>query len=352
MKTFFLILATIFLSLSPFLSELTSCPMRIESFQILNDSKKPAENKTEILLTNGMKWLYSDNDLFEGTNCWKVDDRMNITYVYLEGYYLKNTSYQGCIPVKLQNRGSEELITKTILTIIKSKDAFKIVLDDSTEWFVGWWSGVWMEDWKEGDRIVVTPQDFVFGNADHLLINLDSDKKSLAENVRAQLMFSPETLDDEDFNKREPLDRRIFISNLFEKDNSFIIELNNGVSLKSSNLGKGWRRGDYLELDLSKRRIILTNLRTDEERKAQILISGSELAVIDEIKEKEGKIILSDDSVWLSNSRPFKSWKEGDRIIVSQIDGLGFDTSTHTLINVDSTDEKGNLTSIKSTIVK
>lgn len=34
----------------------------------------------------------------------------------------------------------------------------------------------WMKDWQAGDRIIVTAQEFIFGNADHLLLNLDRKK--------------------------------------------------------------------------------------------------------------------------------------------------------------------------------
>ncbi len=192
------------------------CPSSIMTIEAVDVS-----DKTTFFLNNGTLWTCNYKDLFEGSYAWRLGDRVNIVYVFFEGYYLQNVSCQGCVPVKLQNANSPDLKVNTIKEIIKNdeKSSNKIILDNGTRWF-GWWSSLWMAKWKVGDRIIVTEQEFICGDADHLLLNIDRDG---SPNVRAQLLYSPEKIKFIDYNKRKTRDWKIYIACAWLENDSFII---------------------------------------------------------------------------------------------------------------------------------
>ena|GEM_PF-5642474 len=315
-------------------------------------------DKTIIFLNNRTAWTCKYKDLFDGPYGWRLGDRVHIGYVYSEGYYLQNASGQGCVPVKLQNANAADLKVATIKEIIKNdkNSTNTIVLQDNTRWFIGLWSSAWMMDWQAGDRIIVTAQQFVFGNADHLLLNLDRKINNSPENVRAQLLYSPETIKFEDFNKRETRDWKISIKCISHETDSFTVELNNKTLWKCAQSKLDWQIGDNLEFDVDDEGCELINLRNSERVNATLINSPSneiDLPIIQKISRNGKKIILSDNSVWLMKSRGFKKWQQGNRIIVSPLSFVDIDTSTHILINIDKSTKEKNIPEYSSaTLVK
>ncbi len=313
---------------------------------------------TTIYLNNRTSWTCEYKDLFDGLYGWHLGDRIHIVYVYTEGYYLQNASCQGCVPVKLKNPNAADLKVTTIKEVIRNdkKSTNTIVLQDATRWFIGSWSSSWMKDWQPGDRIIVTAQEFVFGNADHLLLNLDRGKNNLPENVRAQLLFSPETIKFEDFNKRENRDWKIIINCIWQETGSIIIELNNKTIWKGSRPKLDWEIGDNIEFAFNDEECKLINLRNSEKINATIVNVYSEeidLPIIQKISRNGKEIILSDGSVWFSRSNRFKNWQQGNHIIVSSLSDVEIDTSTHILINIDKSTEEKNIQNYSSaTLVK
>jgi hypothetical protein len=325
---------------------------------ILTIEAADVSDETTIFLNNGTTWTCKYKDLFDGPYGWRLGDRIHIVYVYSEGYYLQNASCQGCIPAKLQNASSQDLKVNTIKEIIKNdkKSTNTIVLNDATRWFIGSWSSTWMEEWQVGDRIIVTVQEFIFGNADHLLINLDQGENSLPENVRAQLMYSTETIKFEDLNQRETRNWKISIVYAWQEKDSFIIELNNRTLWKCSQPELDWQSGDHLKFDLDDEECKLINLRNSEKIDATIVNSHSEeidLPTIQKISRNGKRLVLSNESVWFSRKGGFKKWQQGNRVIVSSLDEEAIDTSTHTLINIDkSPEDKGIRNYSSATLVK
>lgn len=315
-------------------------------------------DETTLLLNNGTAWTCKYKDLFDGPYGWHLGDRIHIVYVYFEGYYLQNASCQGCVPVKLQNANSQDLKVNSIKEIIKNdkKSTNTIVLNDATKWFIGSWSSAWMKDWQAGDRIIVTAQEFVFGNADHLLLNLDRGENSLPENVRAQLLYSPETIKFEDLNKRETRDWKISIICTWKENNSFIIELSNKTIWKCSQPKFDWQIGDHLGFDFDDEKRELINLRNSEKINGTLINSYSEeidLPLIQKISKNGKRIVLSDESVWFLRTDGFKKWQKGNRIIVSSLGKVDIDTSTHVLINIDKSSEDNDIQNYSSaTLVK
>jgi len=304
-------------------------------------------NKTTIFLNNRTVWTCKYKDLFKGPYGWCLGDRVHIVYVYSEGYYLQNASCQGCVPVKLQNANSQDLKVNTIKEIIKNdkKSTNTIVLNDATRWFIGSWSSAWMKDWQAGDRIIVTAQEFIFGNADHLLLNVDQGKNSFPENVRAQLLYSPEITKFKDLNRRETRDWKISIVATWQENDSFIIELNNKTLWKCSQPELDWKIGDNLEFGLDDEECKLINLRNSKEVNATFINSHSEeidLPIIQKISRSGKRIVLNDGSVWFSRNDEFKKWQQGNRIIVSSLSKVAIDTSTHILINIAASDKSNN----------
>ncbi|MGZ3632777.1 MAG: hypothetical protein ACXVAJ_00400 [Parachlamydiaceae bacterium] len=316
-------------------------------------------DKTTIFLNNRTAWTCKYKDLFDAPNGWRLGDRIHITYVHFKGYYLQNASYQGCVPVKLQNANSHDLTVNTIQEIIKNdkKSTNTIVLNDGTRWFIGFWSSAWMKNWQAGDRIIVTEQEFIFGsNADHFLLNLDQGEIDFPENVIAQLLYSPEVAKFEDFNKRANRDWKFSIVDTWQENNSFIIELNNKTLWRCSQPKLDWQVGDNLKFEIDHKEYRLINLRNSKKINGTIINSHSEeidLPTIQKISKSGKRMDLSDGSVWFSRIDKYKKWQKGNRIIVSPLNRVGFDTSTHTLINIDkSTEDKDNPNYSSATLVK
>jgi hypothetical protein len=313
------------------------CPssnMRVESFETSN-------KQTTILLDNGTLWCYKDTDLFDNQFGWQLGDRVHIVYVYLSGYYLKNVSYQGCVPVKLINSRSEKINTLHIQAIIKDQKSstYTLVLDDNTQWFIGSWSGAWMSEWQIGDRIIVTPQEFLFGKANYLLLNLERGESSrLPSNVRAQLIDSPYSISLDDVNLREPKTWKVFITNVSEQNNSLLIELNNKTIWQCALPKKLWQVDDQLMFVVDNENLKLKNLRTQERINASIVNGTSQqiqTPVIQKIVKGKNKVVLDDQSIWQLSFGNRKKWNKGDRIIIASLEYLSIDTTTHLLINID-----------------
>lgn len=312
-------------------------------------------DKTTIYLDNRTAWSCNYKDLFHGPYGWRLGDRVHIVYVYSEGYYLQNASSQGCVPVKLQNAHSSSLRVNKIKEIIKNKikGTTTLVLNDGTRWFIGSWSSAWMKKWQVGDRIIVTEQEFVFGNADHLLLNLDQGDKHLPENVRAQLLYSRELIKFEDLNRRQTRDWQISIASTRHENHSFEVELSNQVICKCSQPKLAWDVGDVLVFDSNLEQNSLINLTLQEKIQVETITcpsDGVDLPTIKKISKDGTKIVLSDDSLWFSAIDEFEDWQLGNRVIVSCLSRVDVDTSTHLLINMDKDTE--NPTCSTATLVK
>lgn len=293
-------------------------------------------DKINISLNNGTTWSCTYTDLFDEPYGWHLGDRVHIIYVYSEGYYLQNASCEGCVPVKLQNRNATDLKVTTIKEIIKNekKSTNTLILEDGTRWFVGSWSSAWMPDWQPGDRIIVTEQEFMFGNADHLLLNLDRVTSKIPENVRAQLLSSLDKIIFEDFNKRETRNWNITINSISRETDCFIIKLNNKTIWKYDGSKLDALIGDELEF------------YPDDDEEWELLNGFSqeiELPIIYKISSDKKEILLSDHSVWFSRKNEFSNWQQGDRIIVSSLSDVYFDTSTHILLNIDISKKEKNI---------
>lgn len=350
MKSFLFIIACMFLSSSMAYSEAStstvpSAIMTIESIDI--------SNETVIHLDNGTSWTYKGTDMFVSPNNWELGDRVNIVYVYLDGYFLENGSYQGCIPVKFNHPLSENLAVNTIQEILfdAKKNTNKIILDDHTEWFIGSWSSCWMEKWQVGDRIIVTSQEFMVGYADHLLINLDRGKK-IPENVRAQLLYTPKTVQYDDQNKRQGSEWSVSIAKAWEENDALLIELNNGTLLRTEQPHDNWEIGDPLELTCAYGTVEVLNIRKDDEVSGKVVGWGADLPSVQTVSDKGKKMTLSDHSVWFSSCKEFKKWKKGERILISSKSSVSWDTTTHTLINMDRIMNNKHQADADSTLMK
>lgn len=317
------------------------------------------KNKTIILLNNGVLCEYYDTDLFTQPGGWESGDIVQIVYVYTGGYYLKNISFQGQIPIKILNPESKDIQSLTITTIkkipskndkAKSND-YQITLEDNSEWSVGWWSGQWMEDWTVGDRILVTFHDFIWGEANTLLINLDrtmfdpfySWSSLLCSNVRAHQKWCvgiepPEI----QFPKLRPTSYwKLEINNISFADGFFLIELNNGTVWKSTgsiNL-KHWEIGKEVFFNSGSTSLKLVNSQGKSINVAFLKFVNDSInhLTIQKVLKHGNKLILSDGSIWFKNTskRAFQNWKENDRIIISTLQSSNYDTSSHLLINLD-----------------
>lgn len=305
----------------------SSAILTIKSFDI-------SDQKTHIHLSNGTTWTYKDADLLSSTGGWEIGDRVEFFYVTLGGYYLQNMSYRGTIFVEIKKDDSE-LKTAKILKVLKNeeKSTYKLTLDDDSTWFIGSWSGHWMENWQEGDRLIITPQRFILGNADHIIINMDREKNSTPTNVRAQLMHAPQMISYQDANKRDSNEWKLILTNFWIEDDAFILEMDNKTRWRCALPEKEWTIGDELSIQSAKH-IKIVNLNNDEDVEGE-LTNGSDPIVTLTIKEisKNGKITLNDDSIWLIGSKT--KWEVGDRIIVSPFGYLSINSSTHRLFNVD-----------------
>lgn len=313
--------------------------MTIESFEVSN-------NKTQLLLNNGSLWTYNDVDLFNVSKGWLAGDRVEIFYANFGGYYLKNASYQGSVDVTLTNPA--DVKTTRIQKIIKNgeKSTNKIILDDKSEWFIGSWSSSWIDKWLEGDKIIVSPSAFVFGNADHILINLDR----LVGYVRAQLLHSPQLVRYEDLNKRPANIWKINLISLWTQADSCIIEMDNKTLWRCTLPKKEWNIGDELTLEEDRKKIKIENLSSKEKIEGDILNTSSKEIQTQYVKQitKNGKIILSDDSIWSIGK---SGWEVGNRIIVVPLRSTSYGSSTHRLLNIDKIADSSSRISYSATLI-
>lgn len=313
------------------------CPssvMTIEAFETY-------KHHTNIRLDNGTLWSYKYKDLFINSNAWKLGDRVHIVYVHLEGYHLENVSCQGSVPVELINSKAKEIKGLRIQQIIEDDDApYSIVLEDGTGWYIGIWSSLWTIDWEVGDRIIVTPQKFMYGEADHYLINVDKEEDyNLPGNARAQLITSPHANLPPDLNRREGKEWKLYVSNIWSNNTTFIVQLDNKTVWECSVPSNVWLIGDEIILG-GDYQLSFKNLNNEDEVNAKIFNHSSEeiqTLYVKEIAEKENKIILNDGSIWHLgyHEKKFKKWRKGDRVIVTSKGFVDFDTSSHIIVNID-----------------
>lgn len=96
----------------------------------------------------------------------------------------------------------------------------------------------------------------------------------------------------------------------------------------------------------------IKNLRNDEEINSEVVnlqFMCHQLPYIQEILQKGMKAILSDGSIWLLPDESkdlfgfrkgnFKNWHVGDLVIISPLNCVARDTSTHQLINLNKLKE-------------
>lgn len=110
-----------------------------------------------------------------------------------------------------------------------------------------------------------------------------------------------------------------------------------------------------MKFDFNDKKHELINLRNSKPVHATIINSYSEeidLPIIQKIAKDGKRMDLSDDSVWFSKDGKFKKWQQGNRVIISSLDKVTFDTSTHILINLDKSTEDKDSQTYRATLVK
>ncbi|MDP1879529.1 MAG: hypothetical protein Q8K60_01155, partial [Parachlamydiaceae bacterium] len=138
-------------------------------------------------------------------------------------------------------------------------------------------------------------------------------------------------------------------------NDSFMVELNNNTIWKCSQPKLDWQIGDNLKFDFNDEEYKLSNLQNSEEISATIISGYSKeinLPIIQEISKSGKRIVLSDASVWFSKNGRFKNWQQGDIIMISSLDRIAIDTSTHILININKSIDKENQNNTSATLVK
>lgn len=310
-------------------------PMKIAEYSL-------SQNRTNIVLNNGTQWVYDGTNMFTIPGGWEKEDHIIIVYTFYDGYFLENITCQGCIPVKLANPLSSDIEAAQIQSITKNekKGTNKIILDDGSQWFIGSWSSAWMDKWKEGDRVIVTPQEFTgFNNAENLIINLDNQ----LVNVRAQLLYAPDPINEE-VVKRPGRSWPHSIVDITQDAKAALIQLENGIVLKAEDLkqnDKMWKVGDEIAFhSVSSNRFAISNMQS--KKNADVTWTNHDLSFVEavqiqEVSKDNKKIILDDGSIWFVNmcyEGSNTDWKISDRIVVLRKGDISFDTSSHVLFNL------------------
>jgi hypothetical protein len=330
--------------------------------------------KTTITLTNGMCWEYRDGGLFsipsneqmlnKVPRVWKVGDRVRIVYVWNWGYHLENISYPGSIPVDLLNASSSTITATKIRTILKNGSEphpsharmldeggtwHTLTLDDGTMWYVGWWSSAWMKNWNVGDRVILSPNDFITGRATHLMINLDrpSSENSLRSNVRAQLLRNSNAKPaPKDSNQRPGRSWTIQISKIYPAGENYAVELSNKMVWlcpKKRNCWHdwiGWSVGDTVTLEREDETFKIHNCKRRNTVSAKLANPATQIDTVTlySYADNGWRVVLSDGSVWYFAEKK-ESWTAGDRIVVSRLSGTRITMSNHLLINLSRTNK-------------
>lgn len=345
LKTYLFILISTFILLGNSLLIGVQSTMNILNYEI---SKK---GMTTILLSNGVQCIYNDNDLFTNDG-WQIGDNVNFVYTYFDGYFLENLSFQGCAPVEISDNIPNDASFLTIKSILPKKDGDvtknTIILNDGSQWYIGSWSSSWMQNWQPNDRIIVNPQDFLLGQADYFLINIDRLQDGIfPANVRAQLLYDPipeVTIID----KRPVTTWPHYIAAISLKNNNTLIQFDNGLLCECYDINnyelRKWNIGDEVTINNKKLINVKTNLSTD----IKIInsdFSSIEALSIKSIKSKGIKIVLGDGTIWFKNSYGNDNWQPGDRVIVFYKNHASIDTSTHVLLNLDKINNKDDFPS-------
>lgn len=347
MRIILALLCLLCLNTSIYAVEQPSSPKSCVQTIMTIDSYEISWGKTTILLSNGLVWKYNDIDLFVEGMGWQIGDRVNIVMATDKGitstFHLQNVSYQGLAPVELYDFPAGNSATR-ISNIIpnKEKGTKLIVLDDGSKWFIGKWSCIFTDRWQIGDRVVISPSEKIWGNTDYIIVNFDRNDGSIYSMwANAQFM---QNIDKEcivDSNFRKGTDWKLSVTVLWLDGGRQFIELNNGTVWECTKPDGllGWNSADEIRIGAGEK-CILTNLKNRESVTVVLQNKNSDAINCEVIErvESNGKITLSDGTVW--NPSPLednmKSWKVGDRVIVSTCDSKWIELGrTHTLINLD-----------------
>ncbi|MBA2368887.1 MAG: hypothetical protein H0V82_07690 [Candidatus Protochlamydia sp.] len=315
------------------------------------DTFQEKNHHTEVELSNGTRWTYPDTQLFEGLNGWKKGDRIQIVYIgsLSRQYYLQNMSCTGSIPVKLISAGEALNQIQKIETTYNFDNepiAYDITLTDNSLWHVGHWSGMWMKEWQAGDQIIVSPADFLFGKATHILINVNrplNGKSKLCSNIRAELWACDNSVRmSEDANKRQFEDWDVNIQNISYSEEGCVFTLNNGIICHGCLPKKLWNEQDLVTLFFDKG-LKIKNLTCSESLPVTFEIDQGNLKTyrIEKFSSHGRHINLDNGSIWFENSYSLEKWSINDRIVIIPLKKPIFDMTTHLLINLDTSSEDG-----------
>lgn len=312
------------------------------------EAVKKSNKKTLIVLNNGSEWVYNDKDLFKEDSGWRIGDRVEILYVFFEGFSLRNVSCQGNIPVVFQNSSSKDISAHKIAEIKHDtkKSTATLVLDDDSKWFIGEWSSSWITTWRKGDRIMLTPQQSVFSKEDYLIINLDREEmEENVSNVRGRLLQATQKQLPNDENLRPAKTWKMTIAKAFQDKESMWIELDNHTMWKCPALKKEWKVNDEVIFEVSDEKMKFINLNAKEELPTALdktnLENAKALTIIKISKDKK-KLTLSDGSLWKAEAfSNFKNWEKDNRVLVSSLGYFPVDATTHSLVNIDQVAKKG-----------
>ena len=146
--------------------------LRIGQIHIDHESKKP-HTAGEIILDNGSVWEWSPCICCgKKLDSWKEGDRVKIANTLKNKYYMENLSRKFVPTVALKNDSQD--VFPEIVEI--SDNGQKILLSDHSEWHIGWWSAQWAKYWKVGERVIITPVEAAFGEATHVIFNIQKEK--------------------------------------------------------------------------------------------------------------------------------------------------------------------------------
>jgi hypothetical protein len=390
-----LLLLSIGCSLNLFAAKGGTAPETVPPAIMQIDSYKECGGITTITLNNGMCWEYMNTGLFSAlpgdppcnnpANLWKVGDRVHIVYTFTEGrdYVLQNVSYPGAVPAKLTNADAATITATRIRTLSKSGPpggrTCTIGLDDGTMWYVGWWCSPSLEEWQEGDRVICSPHDFIYNQHSFLMINLDrpASRNELRDHDRADLTLNPHAKPArEDPNLRPGRVWKLIITKIQKTGDGYLVELSNKMVWLSTQKApiRVWlsaqdhpqnsskdqkyvctsKTFDCVSFDTCGESFIMQNCRDSSSVLATLTNPTANIAAqtIYSLSGDEARVVLDDGSVW-NFAEDKKSWKVGDRIVVSPLQGLQVDANSHLLMNLSRTDADHNLVdSVRATLIR
>ena len=124
----------------------------------------------DIVLKNGSHWITDAHINYkENLEKWVIGDLVEIHKLDCLHYSLNNLSQPMANPYHFRLDKSTQNAFPKVESI--EENGYQLILNDGSQWSIGYWSARHLEVWNIGDGVLIAPSKARFGNATHVLYN-------------------------------------------------------------------------------------------------------------------------------------------------------------------------------------